>query len=182
MPPNRKLLLSLIGLILLYGVTYLFNNQKERNQADIAPEHLAMATKAKLEKGIAPADAIKDRKIIDLASSDSLFIVIYDAAGVCHNSTAKIHGVDPLIPLGALTVSREKRENKITWQPEAGIRAAIVILPWTLNGLDGYVVAGKSLRRTDLRIAARKQRTLISFLATIVVLFVVLFVMKPTQK
>ena len=38
-------------------------------------------------------------------------------------------------------------QDRLTWQPESGVRSAVVVQPWR----DGYVVVGSSLRLVEER-------------------------------
>ncbi len=42
-------------------------------------------------------------------------------------------------------------EDRITWQPEPGIRSAVVVVHYT-GATPGYVMAGRSLREVEWRI------------------------------
>ena len=54
-------------------------------------------------------------------------------------------------PAGVFAVAKQNGENRRTWQPEPGVRNAIVVLPYSVDGEQGYVIGGHSLRETEDR-------------------------------
>ncbi len=74
------------------------------------------------------------------------FAVLYDAAGRAVEGDATLHGALPQPPTGIFGVIRQRGTYKVTWQPQRGIRVALVgeVLP---DG--GFVVAGQSLRPSE---------------------------------
>ncbi len=55
-------------------------------------------------------------------------------------------------PIDVLEPSKKTGQNIITWQPRPGIRNAIVVLPYSINGYEGYVIGGRSLSEAEKRI------------------------------
>jgi len=51
------------------------------------------------------------------------------------------------LPDGVLGYAKEHGENRITWQPQPGVRIAAVIVPYK----DGFVLAGRNLREVEVR-------------------------------
>ncbi len=132
------------GLALL---AYLVAQQSLRLSADDVPAALAESTVSQLDRGVAPDQALQPDRI-ELTHSLSPFVLVFDASGQLVTSSATLEGQSPRYPLGALESASARGENRVTWQPEAGVRLATVARPWS----GGFVVAGQSLRLTEQHI------------------------------
>src|SRR5947209_5104822 len=73
--------------------------------------------------------------------------MVFDAAGNAVASSAQLHGQQPPFPTSVFDAAREHGQDRITWQPEHGVRSAVVVQRW----VGGFVVAGRSLRSTEER-------------------------------
>jgi hypothetical protein len=84
-------------------------------------------------------------------------MIVYDDQGEAVASSGALHGQIPSLPAGVLDYVRENSEDRVTWQPEAGVRIAAVIVRF--EGVEsGFVLAGRSLRElflSDRRSGAR---------------------------
>jgi len=57
---------------------------------------------------------------------------------------------DSLLPAGVLEYTRRRGQDRITWEPERGVRiAAVVVRHEGANA--GFVLAGRSLREVEKR-------------------------------
>ncbi len=87
---------------------------------------------------------------VDISESIAPFVIVYDANGVVISSTATLYGITPEIPLGVLDYAKHVKQNRVTWEPQPGIREAAVVTYF--NGQnEGYVVSGRSLREIERR-------------------------------
>ena len=66
-------------------------------------------------------------------------------------STARLDGAILRPPDGAPDAAQPARPNTVTWQPQAGIRQAVVIVTWAGQTGHGTVVAARSLREVEQR-------------------------------
>jgi hypothetical protein len=146
------------GLAML---AYLLVQQCLRLSADDLPAALAESTVSQLDRGVAPDQALPPDRI-ELTHSLSPFVLVFDASGQLVTSSAILEGQAPRYPLGALESARARGENRVTWQPEAGVRLATVARPWS----GGFVVAGQSLQLTEQHIDTVGARCLAGWLAT----------------
>ena len=101
------------------------------------------------QAGSAPATLIPARAV-PLESSLAPFLMVLDRDGRPLASSARLRGVTPALPAGVLVHARAQGEHRLSWQPEPGIREAIVVVA-VGRGQLGYVVAGRSLRETEGR-------------------------------
>jgi hypothetical protein len=87
---------------------------------------------------------------VDLEQSIAPFITVFDDTGTPLASSGLLHGQMPAIPAGVFDYVRQHGEDRITWQPEPGVRQAIVVVSYT-GDHSGFVVAGRSLREVERR-------------------------------
>jgi hypothetical protein len=132
------------GLALLVAVAA---QQVIRSGANEPQVQLAEDAAARLDAGTSPA-AVVPPGTVDLARSLAPYLLVFDDGGALLAGSATLHGQAPSFPAGALASARARGENRVTWQPEPGVRSATVAVPW--HG--GYVVAGRSLREEEARV------------------------------
>jgi hypothetical protein len=113
-------------------------------QIQMAEDAAASLTSGAVPQSLAPAQTI------DLSRSLAPFLILYDDSGKVLASSASLHGVMPSPPPGVFDYVREHSEERVTWQPERGVRIASVII--RVNApQDGFVLAGRSLREVEKR-------------------------------
>ncbi len=83
----------------------------------------------------------------DLDNYLGTFWVTYDAAGRPTGGNGYLGGSLAQVPRGVLQTAQVEGEDAVTWQPQPGLRFAIVAQPLG----DGSIVAGQSLRPTEQR-------------------------------
>lgn len=111
---------------------------------------------AKLEQGIAPAQAVPAASV-DMARSLSPFVIVYDDQAHPLASQAQLNGQTPVPPSGVFSNVRLHGEARISWQPilgrEHGVRIAAVIQRVEgFNGAPGgFVLAGRNMREVEAR-------------------------------
>jgi hypothetical protein len=108
------------------------------------------------------ADLIVPAVPVDISKSLTPFLVIYDQAGNPIAGSGQLHGKLPSLPGGVLDYTKTHDDNRLTWQPEKGIRNAIVVKQYKEpSGKTGYVMAGRSMRELE----KREKQTLLQALA-----------------
>ena len=130
----------------LAGIVYVTAQQSLRLSSDDPQIALARRTAARLDGGATPASVVPEQ--VDLATSLDPFVLVLDADGRLLASSVLLRGQMPDYPAGVFDTVRRRGEDRVTWQPESGIRAATVAVPW--HG--GFVVAGRSLELTEQHI------------------------------
>ncbi len=112
---------------------------------------------------------------IDIANSLSPFAIIFNDSGTPINGSAKLNGKTPVPPSGVLDFVRMHKEDRLTWQPQSGVRIASVVTRYTAGTNSGFVLVGRNMREVE----ARESRTLflagIAWLASLVVALSVCF-------
>lgn len=61
-------------------------------------------------------------------------------------------------------------ENRVTWQPEPGIRIALVVRP-VGNDSGRFVAAGRNMREAESRVDSLSLMTLLAVVITLIVTF-----------
>jgi hypothetical protein len=151
--PGYMLLFAMLCSVLLLGV-YVVNQQILRRGADDQPGQIAARVRAELAHGADAATVLGGPKQ-EVSSpgwlaGKSAFGAVYDADGKVVASDATLWGEPPQPPQGIFGIIRDRGWDKVTWQPQRGIRVALTGLP--LPG-GGYVLAGQSLIPGEARTA-----------------------------
>lgn len=138
-----------IVVVLICGTIYFVGQQVYRQSADDAVARLAADAVARLESGDSPEDIVGEGRF-DAGASPAPFLVIFDrdARPVAYSAT--VGAMAPKPPSGVIERARERGENRVTWQPQSGLRYATV----GIAANSGYVAfAAQSLAETEARIA-----------------------------
>jgi hypothetical protein len=116
--------------------------QDLRRKADLRP----LRAVARIADGADPAPFLAGESH-EIATDNWLnrpgfFVALYNDAGQPIASNATLHGVLPQPPPGIFRYARARGLNKVSWQPETGVRVATVLKPLPAGG---FVLAGESL-------------------------------------
>ena len=134
-----------IGCLLL-AVTI---QQQLRQGADDPQNQLVEDAAAALNAGASPASVVGSGRV-DLATSLSPFVAVYDQNGRLLAADGELDGAGPQPPIGVLDTARSQDIDRVTWQPRPGVRMALVAIPWS----GGTVLAGRSLNRVEEEVDA----------------------------
>jgi hypothetical protein len=144
----NALVLAGISTVLALAL-YVIPQQVLRTGADDPQIQLATDAAARIENGAVPPEVAKGN--VDITRSLAPFVIVYNDRGQTLASTAQFHGQTPAPPAGIFDYVRTHGEERVTWQPERGVRIASVIE--RVNGShSGFVLAGRSLREVQARI------------------------------
>lgn len=144
----NAVILSGIATILALAL-YAIPQQVLRNGANDPQVQMATDLAAKLEAGAAAADSIPTEKV-DVARSLAPFVIVYDEQGRPVTGQGKLDGGVPTPPAGIFDYVRQHGEERVSWQPQRGVRIAAVVE--RVNGShSGFVLAGRSLREVEMR-------------------------------
>jgi hypothetical protein len=131
------------------GLVYLAVQQVLRQDANDPQIQMAEDAAAALARGETVASVLPAGQV-DVAQSLAPFVIVFDDAGTPVASSGQLHGQTPVIPAGVFDYVRQHGEDRITWQPEPGVRIASVIVGYTGTS-SGFVLAGRSLREVEKR-------------------------------
>ncbi len=155
----------------LSGLLYLVAQQVVRQGANDPQVQMANDAVQALAEGAEPA-AVVPAGHLDFSQSLAPFLIIYDGAGKELAASGSLRGHVPAPPPGVLAYALKNGENRVTWQPEIGVRLAAVVLR-TTEAKPRLVLAARSLREVELRQA---QLGLLSALGAVALLLAALVV------
>lgn len=135
-------------ITILSGTIYVASQQILRQSANDPQIAIAEDVKSRLEIGGSP-EAYGTPTPVAIESSLLPYVVIFDDSGSAISYSGILNGKPPTLPAGVFTHARE-HENTVTWQPESGVRQAIVVIHYD-GPKPGFVMAGRSLQETETR-------------------------------
>ncbi len=94
---------------------------------------------SRLDAGANPADVIPATKV-DIATSTDPYVIVTDSQQNVLASSASLGGQSVLPPPGVFDSVKANGEDRVTWQPAAGVRSWIVVDSFR----GGFVIAGRS--------------------------------------
>jgi hypothetical protein len=162
----RKWLPLAVVIIGTCGLGYLLAQQASRQGLNDPQIQMAQDAAAALSAGATP-QALLPQYTTDIGASLAPFMIIYDDSGNVIASTGSLHAQIPDLPPGVLEYTRINGEDRVTWQPEAGVRIAAVVVR-SEGSQPGFVLAGRNMREVEARIEQFGQLTLLALLATLV--------------
>ena len=185
--PRRTLVpLVLAGISTVLALAlYAIPQQVLRQGANDPQLQLAGDLVARLEQGVAPAEAVPAGQV-DMARSLSPFVIVYDDRGKMLASQAQLDGSAPAPPDGVFAYVRQNGEERVSWQPRLGsastrdgkaavdgslgahrghgLRIAAVVQ--RVGGAHpGFVLAGRSLEQVEEREAQVEQMAGVAWIA-----------------
>ena len=152
---------------------YVIGQQAGRRAADDVPRAMATRAAEQLSQGLAPAQVV-GASPVDLAADPTPFVIVYDPAHRVLASGATVAAEPPALPSGVLDAAVAGGEDHVSWQPIAGVREAVVALPWGDGRSSGVVVAGASLQPTENRSRALLWGAVIGWLIMVCAVTVVI--------
>ena len=160
----------------LCGLVYVAVQQSLRISGNDPQIQIAEDTASALAAGTNPNTFMTAQKV-DLAKSLAPFIITFDDTGSAKTSSAQLNGQTPSVPQGVLDNARQNGENRVTWQPENGVRIAAVVAPYP----GGFVLAGRSLLEIEKREDQAQFLSVVAMLAIWVATFVLLGLVEILQ-
>lgn len=153
---------------------YVSAQQTGRQMANDPQLQIARDARAALTAG-QPLNALIPQTQTELSTSLSPFITAVADDGSVIASSARLHGQLRSVPEGVLKSVKSNGEERVTWQPEAGVRMATVVVR-NPGASGGFIVVGRSLSETESRIQKLGSLLLLGWAATLIgVLILVTF-------
>jgi hypothetical protein len=128
------------------GLVYVTAQQGLRMGANDPQIQMAEDAASALNGGASVESVLPPTKV-EIADSLAPFLMVFDDSGKVLGSSATLHGAVPAYPVGVLDSTRQQGQDRVTWQPEAGVRMATVVVPYN----QGFVMAGRSLTEVEKR-------------------------------
>lgn len=165
----KKWLPLAVVTTLLSGMLFGAVQQLNRQEADDLPVQLAQDIADRMYHQV-KAQSLVGSVDIEMGKSLAPFVIVLDKQDKIVVSSAALNGKKVLPPTGAITWAREHGEHRLTWEPAAGVRSAIVIIP-VHDAEQHIVIAGHSLREVESRMNAIQWEIVLGWLVTLVASF-----------
>ncbi len=176
---ERNYLAFFAVVTIFAGLTYAAVQQSFRQGANDPQIQMAEDTAKSLSQGHSFQSILKSDKI-DIASSLSPYIVIFNSNGEPIASSGFLDGQMPKVPLGVFDYVRMHEEDRVTWEPKPGVRSAAVVRSYT-DDSPGFVLVGRSLREVEERVDMLFKMVAIAWLMTIFSVTFILLAKKPRK-
>jgi hypothetical protein len=134
---------------ILSGLVYGTVQQDYRQSANDPQIEMAEDAAIQLQEGAHP-QAVVGSGNVEMSRSLAPFVIVYDASGHVTASSAQLNGSTPELPPGVFDSVRTGGEDRLTWQPQEGVRVAAVVTQFA-GSAPGFVLAGRSLREVEQR-------------------------------
>jgi hypothetical protein len=186
---NKKFLLiagywflGAIILTILCGLVYVSVQQAIRQGANDPQIQIAEDAARLLEAGGVPQIVLGQNISVPIEQSLAPYVVVFDGSGKPVAGSGKLNGQLPSLPVGIFDFVRAHGEDRVTWQPETGVRSAIVIVGYGGKN-PGFVMAGRSLWEVEKRVDWLTAQIAGAWLSALFVLFasITLFVWKKSE-
>ncbi len=141
-----------LALVVVVGFVYAVAQQSYRQGANDPQIELATDVAAQMSAGSLPEDAVDTHGTkVDPRTSLATFGIVVDSAGKVVASNMQMDNTTPLPPKGVLAAASVSHQNRVTWQPEPGVRIALVVQGYKHDQNTGYILVGRSLKEVEVR-------------------------------
>jgi hypothetical protein len=147
------------------GLVYISEQQSLRQNANDPQIQIAEDAADALARG-ATVESVMPANKIDVAKSLAPFVIVYDAAGKPIASSGLLRDQIPALPSGVFDYVRQHGEDRLTWQPDNGVRIAAVVIDYK-GAKPGFVLAGRSLREVEKRVDLMGMYAVAAWIATL---------------
>jgi hypothetical protein len=139
--------------------------QSHRSGADDPQIQLAEDAVRALESGATAASVLPSAKV-EIERGLAPFVIVYDGQGQAIAGSGTLRGRLAAPPPGVFGFVRANGEERVTWQPERGVRIASVVRRLTAPSA-GFVLAGRSLREVETREANLRRMCALALVAAL---------------
>lgn len=167
---------AITALSLLIQVTV---QQSYRTSLNDPQQQIAEDTARVIEAGVDPSIFAPKGAATEISSSLSTWMAFYDTTLAPKASTGLLHGVIPTIPAGVFETAKARGSYTVTWQPEPGVRQALVIVS---AGEKGFAVSGRNMRAVEEREGQLGWLVLVGWAASMLATFLAYIFAEPLVK
>jgi hypothetical protein len=159
--------LSIMSLLIYAGIQQSFRQTANDPQIQMAED-----AANDLSQGAGP-ETVLPQRTIDIAKSLSPYMIIYDESGRPVRGSGLLNEKLPGPPSGVFDFTRQNGRDIVTWQPQPGVRSAIVVIHFKGQNNSGFVLVGRSLREIEIREDRMSLIVLMGWLAGLFATFIV---------
>lgn len=160
-------------MTVMAGLVYVAVQQNFRMNANDPQIQIAEDLATQLSAG-APVGPNSLTTTVDISRSLSPYVLIYDNHGEVITGSGKLNDQFPSLPSGVFDNAKKVGENRITWQPQADVRGALVVVRYQSAQSSGYVAVGRSLREVEQRESMLGWQVLGAWLAGLIGLIILI--------
>ena len=165
-------------ITLMCFLVYIIAQQNFRMNANDPQYQMAEDAVTSLDKGTDPKSLSGTSAQLDISTSLSPYLIIYDMAGNRVAGEATLDGSLLKIPKVAIDYVQKNGSDAVTWQPLPGVRQAMVGLR-----AKGYLAfTGRSLRKVEERIAMLGQQVLFGWIASLVAMLIIVILQEVMTR
>jgi len=155
-------------ITVIFGTIYAAVQQEIRQGANDLQVQLGEDMAVLLATGVAPQALLQTAIPVDFKASLSPFAMIFDKSGKLIASSGTVGTTTPLPPAGVFDYARTHADDRLTWQPEPGVRVAAFVKYFNASST-GYVLLGKNLRETEKKESQTATLAFIGWIVSIVI-------------
>jgi len=137
-------------LTMLSGMVYVVAQQNLRSNADDPQTALVQDAAVQLQNGTSPQQIISTLPTTQLDQTLSPYMVIYSVDKTPVVSSTLLNGKVPVLPSGVFDYAKNHTDDRVTWQPENGVRSAAIVR-YVSGSQPGYILVGRSLQEIEKR-------------------------------
>lgn len=161
--------LTVILLLIYAAVQQTYRTSANDPQIQIARDIAMFLKEQKPIEHIFPVDSI------DISKSPGVFAVLYDSNSKPVKSSGFINGMIPQLPAGVFDFVKSHKEDMVTWQPQPGIRMAMVVVAVQSPNVS-FVAVGRSLNEVEVREGNLLTMVIISWLLCVGIIIIHAFI------
>lgn len=106
----------------------------------------------------------------NIAKEYGTFTMLYSENGTVVASEAVLNNKNPMLPHGVLDYAKKNGQNRLTWEPQKGVRLATIVYPYS----HGFVLVGRSLYETELRETSLEQGVALFWIVSNIIMLAVI--------
>jgi len=156
---------AMVIITIMTGLIYVNVQQAYRTNANDPQIQLANEINANLKAG-RPIDGLWPDSI-EIQTSLGIFAALYDEHAQPLKSSALLDGKIPQLPPGVFEFTKNQGEDRVTWQPRAGVRMAMIVIRGNYSPV-AYIAVGRSLKEVEIREGNLFRTTLICWVIMLV--------------
>ncbi len=140
-----------VATITFFGFGYVAIHQAYRTSLNDPQIQLVTDGQIKLSAGAQPVEVVGRSDLFDIEKNLQPFVAVYDANGVPLESSGYLRNAPPKPPVGVFEYAKEHGEDRVTWQPNATTRIALVVRP-AGNASGWFIASGRNMREVESRV------------------------------
>jgi hypothetical protein len=152
------------------GIIYVAVQQQYRQSANDPQVQLTQDMATALVNDKKPEDIVPQDYLFDIEKTLATFTAVYDANYTPLQQTAFFNNAPVKPPVGVFEHAKQWGENRVTWQPNATTRIALVVR-YVPSNPEYFVASGRNMREVESRISRLIYMMCIGLITILVITF-----------